>query len=74
MWNRGKKRSKLGKWLDINRLLQEDLVRVSRVNRNTISKACSSDNYIPSGSTMQKIIKALREIDPNVSASKFWDI
>jgi transcriptional regulator with XRE-family HTH domain len=74
MWGLGKKRSPLGKWLDSRGYTQEDLVRVSRVNRNTISKACSDPEYIPSGNTIQKIIKALREVDPTISANKFWDM
>jgi predicted transcriptional regulator len=70
----GKKRSRLGKWLDARGITQTWLVKKSKRSKTTITTACSDDNYIPSGSSIQRIIKALREIDPTVSASKFWDV
>lgn len=74
MWGLGKKRSQVGKFLDRHGYNQEDLVKASKVNRNTISKICSDDDYVPSGNTIQKIIKALKEIDPSVRSDQFWDI
>lgn len=74
MFGIGKRRSKLGKWLDKRGMSQEWVRTKSRVNRTTVSKICSDPDYVPSGSTMKKIIKALREIDPYVSADEFWDI
>jgi transcriptional regulator with XRE-family HTH domain len=74
MWGLGKKRSKVGKWIDRSEYNQEDLVRVSEVSRNTVSKVCSDPDYIPSPKVMKKLLKALRKIDPNVSADMFWDI
>jgi predicted transcriptional regulator len=70
----GKKRSRVGKWLDQRGISQEWVRAKSKVGRTTISKVCSDDKYIPNGNNVLKIIKALREIDPNVSANKFWDI
>jgi hypothetical protein len=70
----GKQRSRLGKWLDARGVTQTWLVKKSKRSKTTITTACSDDDYIPSGSSIQKIIKALREIDPTVSASKFWDV
>lgn len=74
MFGLGKKRSKLGKWLDQRGIKQEWLVKSSKVGRTTISNACGDNDYIPNGSNIRKIIKALREIDPTISANKFWDI
>jgi hypothetical protein len=74
MFGIGKRRSKLGKWLDQRGMTQEWLRSRSRLTRNTISSACSDPDYMPSGSTMQKILKALRQVDPSVRADKFWDI
>jgi len=68
------KRSELGKWLDQNGYTQEDLVNASGLNRNTVSKVCSDPDYIPSGRTMRKIMKAVRQIDPSLKAHDFWDI
>lgn len=74
MWGLGKKRSPLGKWLDRKGYNQEDLVRRSKVSRNTISKSCSDKDYIPSPAVMKKILKALREVDSSVRADQFWDL
>jgi hypothetical protein len=70
----GKKRTKLGKWIDNRGIKQEWLVTKTGIGRNTITWACGDSDYMPGGRTMQKILKALREIDPNVNASEFWDI
>jgi transcriptional regulator with XRE-family HTH domain len=69
----GKRRSKLGKWLDRNGYTQEDLVSESGVSRNTISKVCSDPDYIPSGRVIKKILKAIRKVDPDVTIDDFWD-
>jgi transcriptional regulator with XRE-family HTH domain len=73
-WGLGKTRTRLGMWLHRNGYTQEDLVRSSGVSRNTISSACSDPDYVPSGSVMQKILKALREVDASVRADHFWDL
>nr|WP_188498217.1 helix-turn-helix transcriptional regulator [Pullulanibacillus pueri] len=69
-----KKRSKLGKWIDRNGFTQEDLIEESKVSRNTISKACSDPDYVPTGTTMKKILKAVRKVDPSAKSTDFWDI
>ncbi|WP_376745682.1 helix-turn-helix transcriptional regulator [Paenibacillus sedimenti] len=53
---------------------QEKLSQLSGVSRNTVSTLCSNTEYVPSGSIMQKILKALREVDPSVRADQFWDL
>jgi transcriptional regulator with XRE-family HTH domain len=74
MWGIGKPRSKLGKWLDKHGLEQKELTKVSKVNKNTVSKACNEKDYIPSQKTIQKLLKAIRKVDPNVKMSDFWDM
>jgi transcriptional regulator with XRE-family HTH domain len=78
MWgigrNLGKKRSKLGKWLDRNGYNQEDLVNEAKISRNTASKLCNDHEYIPGPSIMKKVLKAIRRIDPNAKADDFFDI
>lgn len=70
----GKDRTKLGIWMDRRGIKQEWLVKKSGLNRNTVRLACNEEEHIPSGSTMMKIIKALREVDPSVRADQFWDL
>ena len=70
----GKQRSKLGEWLDNRGIKQEWLVSKSKIGRTTISSACGDSEYIPTGSTIKKILEALREIDPSVGVGQFWDL
>ncbi|TDF93576.1 helix-turn-helix domain-containing protein [Paenibacillus piri] len=74
MLSLGKNRSRLGRWLDDRGIKQEWLVSKSRIGRTTISNACANEHYMPSGSTIQKMMKALKEIDPTVQSNQFWDI
>ncbi len=68
-----KPRSKLGKWIDDRGITQKWISEKSGLNKNTISKITSEDT-IPSGKTMQKVLEVLRIIDKNVEASDFWDL
>lgn len=70
----GKKRSKLGKFIDKHGYTQEDLREESRVSRNTVSKACNDPNYIPSPSVLKKLMKAIRKIDSNAKMDDFFDV
>jgi DNA-binding XRE family transcriptional regulator len=74
MFGLNKPRANLGKWIDKRGIKQEWLIKKSGVNKQTLSLACNDPEYIPSGTTMQKIIKALREVDPSVRADQFWDL
>ena len=70
-----KKRSKLGKWLDNKGISQTWLAQKSGVNRNTINELSSGNtDRSPTTRTISKILKALREIDPNVKSDDFWDM
>lgn len=74
MWGMGKKRSKIGKFIDQKGYSQEDLIAASKVNRNTVSKLCNDPNYTPSMSTVKKIMKAIRQLDPKAKTDDFFDI
>jgi hypothetical protein len=69
-----KPRSELGKWIDRRGIKQDWLMRESGLNKHTVSTVCNDEDYMPSGRTMQKIIKALRVVDPSVKAGQFWDL
>jgi len=70
----GKDRTKLGVWIDRRGIKQEWLVLKSGLNRNTVRLACNDRDHMPTGKTMQKIIKALREVDSSVRADQFWEL
>lgn len=75
MFGLGKKRSKLGKWLDKRGISQTWLAAKSGVNRNTINALTSGDSdRAPTTRTIKKILKALREVDPTIKGDDFFDL
>jgi predicted transcriptional regulator len=75
MFGLGKRRSKLGKWLDERGISQQWLAKKSGVGRTTISNLSKGDGeHTPNASTIKKILKALRDIDSRVKADDFWDM
>ncbi|MFC0560788.1 helix-turn-helix domain-containing protein [Halalkalibacter alkalisediminis] len=72
MFGLGKKRSKFGKFLDKNRIMQEEIAKESGVSRNTISRLTKSDENRPSMKNASKIIKSLRNNGYNVDNDDFW--
>lgn len=74
MWSNDKKRSKLGKFLEKKGYTQTELGKVTELNKSTISKICTDGSYVPSGTTIKKIMKALRMLEPNLKPDDFFDI
>jgi predicted transcriptional regulator len=75
MFGLGKKRSKLGRWLDNKGISQQWLAKTSKVSRSTVSDLCKGDSeHAPTQSTIKKIMNALRKIDPGVKADDFFDL
>jgi transcriptional regulator with XRE-family HTH domain len=70
----GKRRSKVGKFIDRNGYTQEDLKEESGVSRNTISKVCNDPDYVPSHNVIKKLMKAIRKIDPNARTTDYFDL
>lgn len=70
----GKKRSRLGSWLDQQGKSQEWLTRESGLGRNTISYLCANNDRLPSANTMRRILVVVRTIDPDAQATDFWSI
>ncbi len=74
MFGLGKKRSKFGKWIDKRGISQQWVSAKSGVNRNTVGKIASDPDYVPTGTTIKKILTAVRAIDKNVRAEDFWSM
>lgn len=73
MFGLGKKRSKFGAYLDRRGIEQERIREVSGVSRDTLTRVCSYPDYYPSGSTMRKLIGAVRRLTgENVRQDDFW--
>lgn len=74
MFGLGKKRTKLGKYLDNRGMSQEWLSNKSKLSRETISQLCSKENKLPTMTTAKKILQALRQVDPKVKQTDFWEM
>lgn len=74
MFGFGKKRSKFGKWLDRQRMTQEELREAAKIGRNTASRVCSDPEYTPSASTIKKLMKVVRRVDPSAKVDDFFDM
>jgi hypothetical protein len=70
--NLGKKRTKFGKYLDRNGIEQQDVQAESKINKNTMTKMCNDEDYIPRRSTGNRVIKALRKLGHDAAESDFW--
>ncbi|HER2169483.1 TPA: helix-turn-helix transcriptional regulator, partial [Streptococcus pyogenes] len=71
MFGLGKKRSKFGRFLDQNAITQQEISKVSGVNRNSISRITQSDENKPSMKNASKLIKALKKAGYNVDYDDF---
>lgn len=70
----GKKRTRLGKFLDSAGIDQEWLKAKTKLNRDTISDLCDGSLSInPRVSTRQKVISSLRKHGYDVKADDFWN-
>ena len=72
MFGLGKRRSRFGKWIDERGISQQEVMERSGVSRGTIGKLVSDDTYQPNMRTANRIIKALRQYDTEISAEDFW--
>lgn len=69
----GKPRSIFGKFIDRHNILQERIREVSGVSRDTLTRVCSDPGYMPSGTTMSALLKAVRSLTGvDVTANDFW--
>ncbi|MBY0201365.1 MULTISPECIES: helix-turn-helix domain-containing protein [Priestia] len=69
-----RKRSKLGRFLEKKGYKQSELSKTANLNRNTVAKIYNDSSYIPSGTTIKKVMKALKKFDPSLKAEDFFDI
>lgn len=73
MFGLGKERSKFGRFMDRHGVSQEDVVRVSKLNRDTVSKAFNEDNPSMRAITKKSLVNAARKLTgEDVSSRDFW--
>lgn len=72
MFGLGKKRSKLGQWLDKHGLSQKWLEQQTKLSDETISRLANKQEATPNARTMKKILEAVRKKDPKLRQDDFW--
>lgn len=70
-WGLGKKRSKLGSWMDQNGISQVWLRKETGLSQETVRRLVNEDRGHHS-TTMKKVLAALRKKDPNLKQEDFW--
>jgi len=68
------KKSKLGKYLMGKGYTQTKLVKATNLNRHTVSKIYNDSSYIPSGSTIKKVMNILKKLDSKVKVEDFFNL
>jgi predicted transcriptional regulator len=58
--------------LDRKGVTQEWLVKETGISQSSMSDLCDGTVDSPRSETRSKITRALRQVDPNVSALDFW--
>jgi hypothetical protein len=69
-----KPKTKLGKWLEKRGITNVWLQKTSGLSKNTVTDLTFTAKHAPNQRTMQKVLKALRQIDPNVKSDDFWSM
>jgi transcriptional regulator with XRE-family HTH domain len=70
--NLGKKRTRFGSFLDKNGIEQQEIEKKSKINKNTLSKMCNDEDYIPRKSTAKRTLNALKNIGYEQDEDDFW--
>ena len=75
MYGLGKRRSRYGRFMDSRGIKQEDVRKVSRLNRETVAKAFNEDQPEMRAITKQALIRAAQKLTgENVTADDFWPL
>ena len=73
MWFRNK-RTPFKAFLDRHGILQKEIAEEAGVSENTVTKACSDHDYIPSAIIKKKLLKAAKKVNPHIRPYDFWDV
>jgi putative transcriptional regulator len=71
----GKRRSSFGEFLAKNNIKQEEISKVTGLNRDTVSDVCTDPEYQPRKSTINLLLMAVRQISgKKVDKRDFWGL
>ncbi|GGF88637.1 hypothetical protein GCM10010916_02450 [Paenibacillus abyssi] len=76
MFGLGKKRSKFGRFIDSRGISQEELRKVTGLNKDTLTKVCSDDDVNLRDITKDTLVRALRKLTgkTDLEKSDFWTV
>jgi hypothetical protein len=69
-----KTRSKFGKFVDRNGYTQKEIIEISKLGKNTVTRLCSDSEYRPRGDTFKKLIRLIEKIDSKAEVDDFFDM
>lgn len=67
-----RKRTRFGKWLDERHVSQSEMARLSGLSQKTVNSLAIGEAQKPTRLTARKLMKAVREIDPDATFDDFW--
>lgn len=68
----GRQRTKLGKYIDLYKVSQDEISKQSGLGKNTLTRICSDPDYIPSSLTRRRVLHCLQSMGYGCSESDFW--
>jgi predicted transcriptional regulator len=70
----GKPRSKFGKWVDKNGIVQKEIAEKAKLSEMSVSRMCNEKDYVPKVSTWVKVQRALKSMGYEVDRDRFFDV
>lgn len=67
-----RKRTHFGRWIEERHLSQSEIAVLSGLSQKTINSLAIGETQRPTRLTARKLMKAIREIDPNATFEDFW--
>ncbi|NRD80983.1 helix-turn-helix transcriptional regulator [Bacillus sp. BRMEA1] len=65
-------KTKFGRYLDKHDIKQSWLASKAKVSQGYISKLANDKEKLPSIQVARRIIKVLKQYDPNIDFNRFW--
>ncbi len=72
MFGLGKYRTSFGKWLDRHKKTSMEFSQECGVHRQTIDSMAGDKGYAPRQTTIDKVLKAAKKIDPDATYEKLF--
>jgi predicted transcriptional regulator len=67
-----KHKTEFGEFLEVYNIKQEWLARRSNISQSLISHLTLNHDHVPKPSTANKIIRVLKEFEPNIKIEDLW--